>query len=323
MNDHVQLNLNDIIEDFADFREGLSDDSFGLDLFLLARVKKIGLNGWLGVNAVEQVESLLVDDAIEAILRKSGGELVRFIDDAWADGRLSVMRISDDDSIDERLFHPLSDENIPIYDGSEYQTKNVYVKAVHLSSESGERDLTIYGGAGLNLSVRRKIFQFDERDNSVTLPSLPILQLGDEWVFFRWAEHYFIFNEKRFEEISGNSEMIASRANEAINGLLAVPGVRFRTIDTIQSALGNKEFARKLAAAHAQGVFDDLTPDNLHQDIVTNEIALDFDFDGTQIVLDPDLSTRESRRDFVDLLVESLFVSRRGTKYRALQKTQR
>lgn len=323
MPEDAQFDLNEVLGPFSDFREGMLADTFGLEMFLQARVKRIGANGWLSLNADEEAEGVIKDDVVSKVTENAIGDLVRFVDDAWSTGRISVIRAEDDPSLDAKLYAPIRAAAYPPFDGSQYTTNNIFMKAAVLSSQTGENDFVAYGGAGTRIHVRKKFFHFDEREKLVTMPVLPILQIGDEWAFIRYQDCYYIFDEKRFEQISGVSDMVVRRAKAAITALLEVDGVSFRNLDDVFSALQNTEFARKLAAAHSQGVFENLNPQGLATDIQTNELELRHQIDGDNIILEPDLSSREKRRDFVDLLVESLFVSRRGQKYRALQKLPR
>lgn len=270
MTDDNQLDLEEVLGPFSEFREAIAGDEFGIEVFLQAKVKRIGLNGWLALHADEPAEEVLKDDVIRSVQHNSEGDLVRFVDDAWTSGRVSVIRAEDDPSLDAKLLSPTQGDAKPPFDGSQYVTNNIFLKVAVMSSASGENDFVAFGGAGTKVHVRKKFFHFDEREKLVTLPELPILQIGDEWAFIRYRDCYFIFDEKRFEQLSGSNEMVEQRAQAAINALLEVPGVSFRNLDDVFVALRNTEFARKLAAAHAQGVFDNLNPHDLARDIQAN-----------------------------------------------------
>lgn len=315
--------LHQAAEALSRLQSGLQDMPFALQAFLKARVQKIGSQGWLVLNADEGVEEALRTDSIEDLKQKIEGELVRFVDDAWVEGRISVTHISDEADLDEKIYDPIFREDLPPFDGSEYVTNNLHLKASRFTTKTEGHDFVAYGSAGSNLYIRKKFFPFNEKENMVVTPTAPIVSIGDECAFVRFNGFYFIFNEKRFEQLSGHSSMVLKRAEAAINALIEIEGVSFANLDVVFEALSNTEFARKLAAAHSQGVFSDLSAETLKDDIAANDIKLEFEHKDGNLVLNPDLSTRDKRREFVDLLVESLFVSRSGRKWRALQKEPR
>lgn len=280
------------IESLDRLRNALEQSVYGMEVRLRARVKKIGNDGWLTLNVSDGVQEALADSLIADLLRKipEVPDVVRFVDDAWQNGRISITHEDDEQGLDDKLYEPLFWEDVPSYDGSEYVTKNLHVKATKMSSDQDDADFVAYGRTGADIFVRRKYFQF---------------------------------NEQRFEQLAGHETMVKQRAEAAVQALIEVEGVGFASLDDVYGALKKTEFARKLAAAHSQGVFQDLTPARLQHDIATNGLHLDFEIRDDIMILSPDLGSRESRREFVDLLVESLYVSRSGRKYRALQKQPR
>lgn len=292
----------------------------GLDVVLRSTRKSDGNEGWLELALSNEAHTTIVHDAVEFLSDCAGKRLVAYLDDCAEDDTISYVTTSEFPDF-ANSFEDARTVNLERYSPSA-DVARLDVRAATFTRTSRPNIVLIAPAQVSLLGKTKHSFRFGSA-NEITPVKGEIVQIGRDYSFAIFDNFYFITDETKFENLTGFSDLIQKRASIAISKLQAIRDVEFGDIAALENASLNREFARKLAAAHALGVFDKMSQKTIIDDIRKNNVAIRHEMNGKKLVLHPDLSDKSGRRDLIDLLVENLWISSSGQPYRALKKAKR
>lgn len=299
------------------------DDSAGLEIFVRSSRQKDGANGWFAVNLEKPARTKLIEDCATFAADCVDRNLVPFLEDSATQDDLSFIHEDDFEDLGKSLSGAKQATGVAPFD-KQVDTTKLRLRSSHISFPKSKEDLILVGPAEVQFvgTASKAIFEIGP-DDKLKLHKGKLVQIGHSYTFFKYKEFYFLRDEAKFENLTGFNEMIEKRAEKAVEALTSIRGVEFVDEAAVKDASKFKEFARKLASALSLGVFKRLTKDSIKKDIDHNKIGIKFAEKNGKLQLDPDLSSREGRRDFIDLLVENFYTSAAGQRYRAVKKAPR
>ncbi len=299
------------------------DDSAGLELFVRSSRQKDGANGWYTINLEKPARSRLIEDCANFAADCVGRNLVPFLEDSATQDDLSYIHEDDFEDLGTILQEAKVASEVAQFD-KKVETSKLRLRSSHISFPNSKEELVLVGPAEVQFvgAASKAIFEIGP-DDKLKLHRGKLVQIGHNYTFFKYKEFYFLRDEAKFENLTGFNEMIEKRAERAVEALTTIRGVEFIDEAAVKDASKFKEFARKLASALSLGVFKRLTKESIKKDIQHNKVGVKFTERNGKLQLDPDLSSREGRRDFIDLLVENFYTSAAGQRYRAVKKAPR
>jgi hypothetical protein len=299
------------------------DDTAGLEIYVRSARRKDGEDGWFVLNLDETAQEKLIGDCANFVAECVSRDLVPFLEDSATQNDVSFIHEDDFADLGDVLQEAKAGAGAATFD-KDVETTKLRLRSSYITFPRSKEELVLVGPADVQLvgTASKAFFEIGPKDK-LKLHKGKLVQIGHTYTFLKYKEFYFVSDEAKFENLTGFNQMIEKRAEKAVEALTNIGGVEFVDASAVKDASRFKEFARKLAAALSMGVFKRLTKETIKKDILHNKVGIKYAEKDGKLMLDPDLSDREGRRDFIDLLVENFYTSAAGQRYRAVKKSPR
>lgn len=297
----------------ADIRVALaSGDQIGCHVFVFSPRTRDRQEEWLKIAMNGAVADRIAEAARESILRLEGRAtddqaLAEFDFDAMADGSIGVLALEGAPAIAEWLNKVPSDDWLPRFEGDEKALAKARFYVIRLNFSDG-RTLTLFRGSrGLNVTLRARgmvAAAFSREKNEMVAIDGPVVSFDSVVDFFAWNDTVFIANLRTFESITNIREVTVKKSEEAIDALAEKFGFG-ENVELLKIEVGKRTIlAKRLAAAHKNGVIDDINAENLVSRASQKNLRVKCKMENGNAVFDVNYNDKGEVQDLVDLLTD-------------------
>lgn len=305
--------VDDAFAALTDIRVALDQrEQIGCHVFIFSPRTRERQDEWYKIPMEGNVANRLAATARDALLKLEGRAtddqaLAEFDFDAMADGSIGVMSLAEVPAIADWLAN-IPEDDWPIrFDGDEKISSSARFYVTRLNFSDGRPLTLIRGSRGLSVTLREKgmvAAAFSRTRNEMVAIDGSVVTFDGSIDFFAWEGLVFIANLRTFESVTNIRDETTRKSAEALDALANRFLLGDNTYELKLEIARRTLLAKRLAAAHRNGIIRDIDPQNLVDRAAQKGLQLRCQMHNGNLQFDIDHDNRSEVQDFVNLLTD-------------------
>ncbi|WP_081837498.1 Kiwa anti-phage protein KwaB-like domain-containing protein [Xanthobacter sp. 91] len=305
--------VDDAFSALADIHAAFEGDApIGCHVFVFSPKTRERREEWHRIVMAHEVADRLIASARDSLFsleaRAADDQaLAEFDFDAMTDGSIGVLKTEDAPAISDWLSAVPPDDWSVRFNGDEKILERVRFYATRINFSDG-RILTLFRGSrGLNVILREKgaiSAVFSREQNEMVEVDGAVVSFDGLFDFFSWDNTIFISNFRTFESVTNIRDVTMRKAAFAMDALAERFGLGANSEMLKEEVCKRTLLAKRLAAAHRNGVIDDIDPNNLVERAEEKGLRIRCRIENGNAHFEIDHNNKGEVEDFVDLLTD-------------------